>query len=159
MPYYPGQSVEADIFIEIQGTELLEEAAKGALTMRVADNSRWANGITVKIGDGDPQYSASQIVTLGTIVTATGDCPLTPALKRTFPAGTPVYRLNDAAVTATRVRPDKTTDAPSVSNVTTGRKRVTFTADQAGRHVLEPVASGAVVAAGAVEVVVTRDEV
>lgn len=158
MSYYPGQTIEIDVFIEVQPTTLSKRAEPGDVTITVTDPSRWTNGVTIKVGDGDPQVESSELRVASSIAMATGIITLDSALRFAHPAGSLVWRLNDSTVVAS-VKNAAGTTTPAVSNVSTGRKRVSYPSSVEGKHVIELVSSGAVASSASEEFVVSKDEV
>lgn len=156
-PIYPGQLLEFDAFVRGPGSALAAASVAGATTLTVFDASRWVAPNVLKIGNGDPQASASEIVTIQSITGAA--VTLTAGTLRAHAAGTPVYRILDATLAAQLEEPDATKTALTFNKVTDGRYRVSVTPDQAGAHDVEVVTSGAIAAAGAVTVYVVTDRV
>jgi hypothetical protein len=157
MPYYPGDSIEVDVFVRAVTSRLTAACAAGATTLTVADASRWASPQVLKIDNGDPQMGPSEIVTISSISGAV--VTLSAGTLRAHPAGTPVARILDATLAAQVEEPDGTDSALSLSSVTTGRYRGTVTVDQAGQHDIEVVASGTATGANAASFDVVTDRV
>jgi hypothetical protein len=157
MPYFPGDSVEVDVFVRAVTSKLTAACAAGATTITVADASRWASPQVLKIDDGDPQMGPSEIVTISSISGAV--VTLSAGTLRAHPAGTPVARILDATLAAQVEEPDGTDTSLSLSSVTTGRYRGSVTVDQAGQHDIEVVASGTAVGASSVSFDVVTDKV
>lgn len=151
--YLPGQQIEVEAFNCTVPSALAQPATATALTITVYDASRWSPADVLKIDDGDPQQGRSRLVTIagggitGNVVT------LTAALNFAFEVGTPVYKLANATMAASRqVEFGGTPAAVNLSSVTTGRYRgtVDLVDADAGENSIEVNATGAVIAAGTV---------
>ena len=156
---YPGTQAEIEAFVEILPSALGATAVAGASTITVFDPSRWIATDVLKIGDGDPQDSDSEIVTIagggitGKVVT------LTAPLAWAHGYRTPVYKLLAATITSAIQRQDGTETSLSLSSVTTGRYRGTYTTApiDSGPNIIEVNATGTAIGAAAVVLTVLAD--
>ena len=156
---YPGTQIEVEAFIETLPSRLAATANAGATTITVFDPSRWTagGGDVLKIGDGDPQDSDSELVTTlsvsGKVVT------LTAPLAWGHGFRTPVYRLSAATIAGANQRQDGAETTLNLSSVTTGRYRATHTttAADSGPNVIEVVATGTAIGAAAITYTVLAD--
>ena len=155
MSYYPGQQIEIEAFVRGTTSRLTKPCQEAATTLTVADASRWSASQVLKIGEGDPQLGPSELVTVSSISGAV--VTLSAATLRAHPAGAPVARILDATLVCTVEKPSAAESTVTLSSVTTGRYRGTFTPDQAGAHDIEVTASGAAVGSNAVAFDVQTD--
>ena len=158
---YPGTQVEVEAFVETLPSALAATAAAGALIITVFDPSRWTagGGDVLKIDDGDPQHSSSELVTTASV---TGKVvTLTAPLAWSHGFGTPVYKLLAATIAAAIELPDGTQTALTLNSVTTGRYRGTYntTPANSGANPIEVNATGAAIGANAVTLNVLSDRV
>lgn len=157
MSYYPGQQIEIEAFVYGPASRLTAACIAGATTLTVADPSRWSAGQSLKLSDGDPQMGPSEIVTIGSISGAV--VTLSAGTLRAHPAATMVARILDATIAGTVEKPNATTSSVTLSSVTTGRYRGTFTLSLPGTHDVEVTASGAAVGSNATTFDVQTDRV
>lgn len=156
---YPNTMIEVEAFVETVPSALAATAQAGATTITVFDPSRWTagGGDVLKIDDGDPQLSESEIVTTASISgkVVTLSAPL--AFGHGF--RTPVYKLSAATIAAAIQRQDGAETVLTMNGVSTGRYRATFTttAADAGPNVIEVNATGAAVGAAAETISVLAD--
>ena len=156
---YPNTQIEVEAFVETLPSALAATANAGATTITVFDPSRWTagGGDVLKIGDGDPQDSDSELVTTasvsGKVVT------LTAALAWAHGFRTPVYKLSAATIAAAIQRLDGTETALTLSSVSTGRYRGTYTTSAAdsGPNLIEVNATGTAIGAATAPVTVLAD--
>ena len=154
---YPGGQIEVEAFVETLPSRLSEGRAAGATTLSVYDPSRWSAADVLKVGDGDPQDGDSELVTIssisGKVVT------LTAALAWGHGFRTPVYRLSAATIAAAIQRQDGTETTLTLSSVSTGRYRGTYTTSAAdsGPNVVEVNATGTAIGAATAPVTVLAD--
>jgi hypothetical protein len=156
---YPGTTIECDVVVTGQASPLAASVAAGASVITVYDASRWLAGQVLKIGEGDPQSTDSEIRTIAGAGITGNVVTLTAALGFGHARDTPVYRILDATMTASVRLPDATTTALSLSSVTTGRYRGLYVPTQSGAHDIEAAASGTVTAVNAERIEVLTDRV
>lgn len=161
-PVYPGTQLEIEAFVKAIPSRLAAAAAAGASTITVYDGSRYGNGDTLKLRDGDPQDGPSEIVTLHASAAVAGNVLTLAAgtsLARGHGVNTKICKLSAATIAAAIELPDATTAALTLNSVSTGRYRGTYTTTSAnsGANTIEVNATGAAIGAAALPFSVLAD--